>query len=112
MKTNLKHVALTLGLLIIMVMPAVAQSTSYDPLGGNTPPNSYRTMIAGNSSLVVTDNRSPAPQNDPQSPGPELILTEPMFDFDRVLEGEEVVHDLLIENGGAGTLAIHQVRTG
>ncbi len=112
MKTHWKHVALTLGLMIIMAMPAVAQNTSSDPVGGNAPPDAYRTMIAGGSSLVVTDNRSPAPQNDPHSPGPELIVTEPMFDFDRVLEGEEVVHDFLVENRGDGPLAIHQVRTG
>ena len=112
MKATLKNVTLMLGLTALLVIPAAAQNTSYDPIGDRALPDHPLILAAGASSLVVTDNRNPAPEHNPRSPGPELMVTEPLFDFDRVMEGEEVVHDFLVENHGAGPLAIHQIRTG
>ena len=112
MKAKLIHLTLALGLMGLLVNPAVAQMPSHDPVAGGATPNAPRIRLAGGSSLVVTENRNAAPQNDLPSSGPELIVTEPLFDFDRVLEGERVEHDFLVANRGAGPLAIHQVRTG
>ena len=112
MKAKLKNITLMLGLMALLVNPAAAQTTSYDLVGDRALPDHPLVLAAGASSLVVTDNRNPAPERNPQSPGPELMVTEPLFDFDRVLEGEEVVHDFLVENHGAGPLSIHQIRTG
>jgi hypothetical protein len=111
MNGKVKSIALTLGLLILMVVPAGAQNTTYGPAGGNAPPDDSIRRIAGSSSLV-TENRNPAPENDPQLLVPHLVVIESQFEFDRVLEGEEVEHDFLIENRGDAPLAIHQVRTG
>jgi hypothetical protein len=41
-----------------------------------------------------------------------LIAAQPLFEFGRVLEGTEVVHDFLIVNRGSGDLRIDQVLTG
>ena len=82
MITKMKHAALTLGLLILLVVPAGAKNSTDDP------------------------------ENDRASSGPELVVAEPLFEFERVLDDESVEHDFLIANRGAGPLAIHQVRTG
>lgn len=111
MNGRVKYIALTLGLLVLLVVSAGAQNTTYGPAGGNAPPDDPIRRIAGSSSLV-TDNRNPAPENDPQLLVPHLVVIEPLFEFDRVLEGEAVEHDFLIENRGDAPLAIQQVRTG
>ncbi len=111
MIAKVKHAALTLGLLVLLVVPAGAQNTTYGPAGGKAPPDDPIRRIAGSSSLV-TDNRNPAPESDPQLLLPHLVVIESLFEFDRVLEGEEVEHDFLIENRGDAPLAIQQVRTG
>ena len=111
MITKVKRTALTLGLLTLLVVPAQAQNPIDGPAGGKARPDHPVLMFAGGSSLI-TDNREALPENIPPSPGPNLIVTEPRFDFDRVLEGETVEHDFLIANRGRGPLAIHQVRTG
>jgi hypothetical protein len=111
MNTRVKYAALTLGLLVLLVVPAVAQNPTYGSAGGDATPDDPQPMIAGGSSLV-TDNRNPAPENDPQSSGPLLVVHELVFEFDRVLDGEAVEHDFLIENVGNGPLSIQQVRTG
>jgi hypothetical protein len=111
MNGRVKYIALSLGLLILMVVPAGAQNTPSDPAGGNARPEHPRLMIAGGSSLV-TDNRHPAPEKDGPSTGPELVVAEPLFEFDRVLDGETVEHDFLVANRGVDPLAIQQIRTG
>ena len=69
-------------------------------------------LVLGFFGLLATGAQSLAAQNEPQPAVPEMIVAESLFDFGRVLEGTEVVHDFLVENRGTGDLAIDQVRTG
>jgi len=43
---------------------------------------------------------------------PLAVAPEPIFTFEPVLEGEEVIHDFVVENRGTAELQIHRVQTG
>jgi hypothetical protein len=43
---------------------------------------------------------------------PLAAAPEPIFTFEPVLEGEEVVHDFVVENRGTAELQIHRVENG
>lgn len=44
--------------------------------------------------------------------GPKAYIPEPRYEFDPVLDGDEVVHDFAIYNKGDATLEILKVETG
>jgi ABC-type glycerol-3-phosphate transport system substrate-binding protein len=46
------------------------------------------------------------------SDAPLAVAPEPIFQFEPVLDGEEVVHDFVVENRGTAELVIHKVQTG
>lgn len=43
---------------------------------------------------------------------PLAVALEPIFKFEPVLDGDEVVHDFIIQNRGTAELKIHTVQTG
>ncbi len=43
---------------------------------------------------------------------PDAVAVEPVFEFKPVLDGEEVVHDYVIQNKGSAELEIERVQTG
>ena len=110
MDTKRKYIAL-LGIIGLLIVPAGAYSNTTerasDPLSASS-----GLLLASGSSLLATGNPQPAAASDPESPAPELTAAQPLFEFGRVLEGTEVVHDFLIENRGSGDLRIDQVLTG
>lgn len=112
MITKLKYLALLLGIIGMLAVPAGARNDSVDRAVGSELPGHPRLLLAAASSLLATGNQKPAPETDQRATVPELIAAELLFEFGRVLEGTEVVHDFLIENRGAGDLLIEQVRTG
>ncbi len=69
-------------------------------------------LVLGIIGLLAAGAQALAAQNEPQPALPEVNVVDPLFDFGRVLEGTEVIHDFLLENRGTGDLAIDQVRTG
>jgi hypothetical protein len=111
MNTKRNYIALLLGIIGLLIVPAGAYCNAADR-AGDPPSDSSRLLLAAGSSLLATDNPQPAPASDPESPAPELIAARPLFEFGRVLEGTEVVHDFLIVNRGSGDLRIDQVLTG
>ncbi len=46
------------------------------------------------------------------SNGPEMVVPEPSYTFEQVLEGEEVLHDFIIQNKGTSDLIIKKVKPG
>lgn len=44
--------------------------------------------------------------------GPSISVGAPAFEFDAVIDGEEVMHDFVIHNKGSQVLEIKNVRTG
>jgi hypothetical protein len=49
---------------------------------------------------------------DGSSDTPLAVALEPVFQFEPVLDGEEVVHDFVIRNQGNAELIIYEVQTG
>ncbi len=46
------------------------------------------------------------------SDAPLAVALEPIFQFKPVVDGEEVVHDFIIQNRGTAELQIEKVQTG
>ena len=47
-----------------------------------------------------------------QKAQPEIAIPDPLYTFENVVDGTEVVHDFPVYNRGAGDLAIAKVQTG
>ncbi len=112
MIVRLKAFALMLGVFGLLAAPSGAGDNLRNRAIDGTTPDRPGLVLAGGGSLLATGNQSSAVPEDSQSPAPQIIISDPLFDFGQVLEGTEVVHDFLVENRGAGDLAIDQVRTG
>ena len=46
------------------------------------------------------------------APPPAIMIPDPLFTFDPVVDGSEVVHDFRVYNRGKGELKIEKVQTG
>lgn len=44
--------------------------------------------------------------------GPKAVLPEVAFQFEPVLDGTQITHELVLQNKGTAPLAIHRVKTG
>ena len=44
--------------------------------------------------------------------GPVVFAPEPVFTFESALDGDQVLHDFVIENKGTAELKIERVKTG
>ena len=111
MNIKRKSIAM-LGIIGLLAAAAVGDANAMDPESKNPPHHKLRSLATGGSLLLATGNPQPTAASTPDSAPPVLVAAEPLFEFGRVLEGTEVVHDFLIENRGAGDLHIDQVRTG
>ncbi len=47
-----------------------------------------------------------------ENAAPDAVAVEPVFEFKPVLDGDEVVHDFVIQNKGSADLEIQRVQTG
>ena len=47
-----------------------------------------------------------------QAAPPNIMIPDPLFTFDAVVDGTEVVHDFRVYNRGTGELTIEKVQTG
>ena len=72
----------------------------------------FSPALAGSSSGTAAEN--PAVQAVSADPNaqPNIVIPEPLFSFDAVVDGTEVVHDFQVLNRGTGELAIQKVQTG
>jgi len=68
------------------------------------------TSTAG--SALAAEKTGPKEASTDQKAQPEIAIPDPMFDFQNVVDGMEVVHDFPVYNRGAGDLAITKVQTG
>jgi hypothetical protein len=48
----------------------------------------------------------------PLSGQPKIVVPEPTYKFEQVLEGAEVLHDFVIQNKGTAQLIIKKVKPG
>ena len=87
-----------------VVLPANANQSAY-PAGGHI-------LIADNAAETPSDGKTAAAPAAEKTAPPNAMIPEPLFTFDTVVDGTEVVHDFRIYNRGAGDLAIEKVKTG
>lgn len=62
------------------------------------------------AAVLLADNGA-ATQQDP-GVSADIMIPDPLFTFDPVIDGTEVVHDFRVYNRGTGQLAIEKVQTG
>ena len=78
---------------------APVQSDRPFVLAGTTPDNSTPNKPAG-----AKTGAKGAPAN--------IMIPDPQFTFDPVVDGSEVVHDFRVYNRGKGDLVIEKIQTG
>ena len=61
--------------------------------------------------LLVLIPCSVLAQNSDSPCTPSILVSEPAFQFDTVVSGQDVSHDYLIRNQGSATLKISRVKT-
>ncbi len=64
---------------------------------------------AGNTAVAAQDATKGAAD---QSAQPSIMIPDPLYTFEAVVDGIEVVHDFPVYNRGKGDLAIEKVQTG
>ena len=67
---------------------------------------------ANNTAQTPADVEAATTEAAEEAAPPSIMIPEPLFTFDTVVDGSEVVHDFRIYNRGAGELAIEKVQTG
>ena len=72
--------------------------------GDVIPPTDHTVWLADNSETGAVENETTA--------APEIAIPDPLFTFEAVVDGTEVVHDFRVYNRGKGELAITKVQTG
>lgn len=68
----------------------------------------HRAWVAGAVALAQNDTGAQA-ENPNQ---PRIMIPDPLFTFETVVDGTEVVHDFRVYNRGSGELTIDKIETG
>jgi len=71
-----------------------------------------RILIADNAPEASADGEAATANAAGQAAPPNIMIPDPLFTFDTVVDGTEVVHDFRVYNRGTGDLAIEKVQTG
>ncbi len=57
-------------------------------------------------------NAAMAEEKGKEGPSPAAQLSEPVYKFDSILEGKEILHDFIVQNKGTAELDILKVQPG
>jgi len=76
--------------------------------GPSTRQTDGRILIADNATKNSVDGEAAKTK----AAAPNIMIPDPLFTFDTVVDGSEVVHDFRVYNRGTGELAIEKVQTG
>ena len=68
-------------------------------------------LVADTIDVTKTQTSGETNTTDQAAP-PNIMIPEPLFTFDAVVDGTEVVHDFRVYNRGTGELTIEKVQTG
>ena len=69
-------------------------------------------LLAANAGGTQEGNQTIGTSSVDQTSQPEIMVPNPLFTFEAVVDGSEVVHDFPVYNRGTGDLAIEKVQTG
>ena len=104
-----RSISLILSMAFIMLSGPVVLPAYADPAIHQT---DGHFLIADNATETPTDGEAATRQAAGQTAPPNVMIPEPLFTFDTVVDGTEVVHDFRVYNRGKGDLAIEKVQTG
>ena len=62
--------------------------------------------------LTIACNADKSSADQPVNKKPNSFFPHDRYDFKSALEGEEVVHDFIVQNKGTAPLVIEKVKTG
>lgn len=66
-------------------------------------------MSTGGTVVLAQNDSGATPEKAAQ---PEIMIPDPLFTFDLVVDGTEVVHDFQVINRGTAELTIDKIETG
>jgi len=69
-------------------------------------------LVADTLDVTKTQTSGGGTSATDQTARPNIMIPEPLFSFDAVVDGTEVVHDFRVYNRGTGELTIEKVQTG
>jgi hypothetical protein len=70
------------------------------------------TLVADTLDVTKTQTSGGETNTTDQAAPPNIMIPEPLYTFDAVVDGTEVVHDFRVYNRGTGELIIQKVQTG
>lgn len=70
------------------------------------------TLVADTLDVTKTQTSGGVTKTTDQAARPNIMIPEPLYTFDAVVDGTEVVHDFRVYNRGTGELIIEKVQTG
>lgn len=104
-----RSISLILFMAFIMLSGPVVLPANADPSIHQT---GGQILIADNATDTSAAGEEATAPAAGQTAHPNVMIPEPLFTFDTVVDGTEVVHDFRIYNRGTGDLAIEKVQTG
>lgn len=69
-------------------------------------------LVADTIDVTKTQTSAGETNTTDQAARPNIMIPEPLYTFDAVVDGTEVVHDFRVYNRGTGELIIEKVQTG
>jgi hypothetical protein len=69
-------------------------------------------LLAASAGETQGDTQTIGSSSVDQTDQPAIMVPNPLFTFEAVVDGSEVVHDFPVYNRGTGDLAIEKVQTG
>ena len=69
-------------------------------------------VLAGTTPGTSVSSESAGAKTAPKDAPANIMIPDPQFTFDPVVDGSEVVHDFRVYNRGKGDLVIEKVQTG
>jgi hypothetical protein len=94
-------------LMILILTLSIVPWLIAPPTGAGAPP-----LLADNASGTAVDGEGRETTTVDQTAPPNIMIPDPLFTFETVVDGTEVVHDFRVYNRGKGDLAIEKVQTG
>jgi hypothetical protein len=68
-------------------------------------------MMLANCALFGKSEKRAEPIQPRVEPGgaPKVVLNETTFDFGKITEDKDYIHEFVVKNGGTGVLRIHEI---
>jgi hypothetical protein len=103
-----RSIRLTLFITLILLSWQIAPAAA----GNDSHPTITPVLVADNTDATKVQDKGAGSNTTDQAAPSNIMIPEPLFTFDAVVDGTEVVHDFRVFNRGTGELTIEKVQTG